>query len=233
VGAHPRGRDGSGEPAISSDAPISRGDPSYVTAPCPVCAAPDATMRTILLEVPYFGEVFESVFMCAACGFRHADTLLPRIGEPTEFSIRLTQERDMVIRAVKSSSATVAVPDLGLLWEPGPASIAEVTNVEGLLLRFEEAIGRARVLYPEPEARARADELSGRLKALIDGRASATLVIKDPYGNSALIGGPPRVARRVIPADEAAELLTGEYILDASDVGQPVRLRPVRDPADP
>lgn len=223
----------SAEPAISSDEPISRGEPSYVSASCPVCASTEAVLRTHLLEVPYFGEVFETVFLCPACGFRHADTLVPRIGEPMEFSIRIEGERDLFVRAVKSSSATVSIPELGLLWEPGPASVAEVTNVEGLLNHFQDAIDRARVLFPEPEAQKRALNLSRRIRALIDGRTSVTLLLRDPYGNSALVGEPPRVTRRVLGAAEAAELATGEYILEASNDGRPVQLRPAREtPAD-
>jgi zinc finger protein len=200
-----------------------------VAAPCPVCAEPRATLRTIQLDLPYFGEVFETVFMCPACGFRHADTLIPRVGEPTEFTLRVEGERDLFIRVVKSSSATVEVPELGLLWEPGPASEAEVTNVEGLIVHFEDAVGRARVLFPGRDAQERADELSDKLQALRDARGQATLVLKDPYGNSALVGGEGRVRRRVMGAEEASALATGEYILEASSAGRPEQLRRATD----
>lgn len=221
-----------GEPAVSSKEPLAPGDAGRTTipAPCPVCHALDAALRTVTLEVPYFGEVFESVFLCGACGFRHADTLLPRISEPTEFRLAVEEERDMVIRAVKSSSATVSIPELGLLWEPGPASIAEVTNVEGLIQHFEDAVLRARALFPEEKAQARADELEALLAAVREGGHRVTLVVQDPYGNSALIADTPRLARRVMSPDEAAALSTGEYVLEASREGRPHKLRPTDGP---
>lgn len=218
---------GGGGPAVSSDEPLAddRPEPSYVPAPCPVCGAADASLRTVALTVPYFGELFESVFLCPACGFRHADTLLPRIQEPTEFTLRIEGERDLFVRAVKSSSATVSLPELGLLWEPGPASVAKVTNVEGLVQHFEEAVARARTLFPEPAAQARADELEGKLAAVREGKQPVTLVVKDPYGNSALIGDTDRIARRTLPPEEASSLATGEYVVESSPDGHPKRLR--------
>jgi zinc finger protein len=172
------------------------------------------------------------VFLCAACGFRHADTLLPRIQEPTEFTIRVEGEQDLFVRAVKSSSATVELPELGLLWEPGPASIAEVTNVEGLIRHFGDAVARAKALFPAPEAQSKAVELTRRLEALVAGKEPATLILKDPYGNSALLGEAPRVARRVLPAAEAEALDTGEYVLEVAPDGRPKRLHPARDSSD-
>lgn len=209
------------DPLVSGDAPmlLGEGEADYVEAACPVCSAPKAMLRTVRLDVPYFGEIFETIFMCHKCGFRHADTLIPRIGEAVEFKVRVEKPSDLFIRAVKSSSATVAVPELGLLWEPGPASVARVTNVEGLLRNFDDAVERAAVLYATGEIREKADVLRAALDDVIENRRSCELILKDPYGNSALIDTAGRVRQRKLDADEASELLTGEYILELGDSG--------------
>ncbi len=220
------GKPPDGEPRVSGAEPLvtGKGEASYAAARCPVCRAPEATVRTLSLDIPYFGEVFETIFLCAACGFKHSDTLLPRHGAPSEFKLAIEGDRDMFVRAVKSSSATVEVPELGLLWEPGPASNSEVTNVEGLLRHFEDAVERAMVLFDTEATSVKGREILGKVAALIEGRGRATLLVKDPYGNSALIDPRGRATRRELGTDEARALRTGEYILEVRG-GKPAGVR--------
>jgi zinc finger protein len=217
-----------GAPKVSSEDKLMLGsrEASYTQARCPACDSPKAVFRTVGLDVPFFGEVLETIFLCAACGFKHADTMLPKRSAPTEYSIEVRDDGDLFVRAVKSSSATVAVPEFGLLWEPGPASESQVTNVEGLLRRFEDALHRAMTLYGDDETQARGAALIEKIEAVIDGRARATVVMRDPYGNSALLDDRGRVTVRELAAKEAAELLTGEYVIDIED-GRPAGLRKV------
>ena len=218
----------SGAPKVSGDDPLMLGsrEASYTEARCPACDSPKAVFRTVGLDVPFFGEILETVFLCPACGFKHADTMLPKRSAATEYSIEVRDDADLFVRAVKSSSATVAVPDLGLLWEPGPASLSQVTNVEGLLRRFEDAVRRAMALYDDKETQANGIKMIAKLDAVIAGNARVTVVMKDPYGNSALLDDRGRVTIRKLPDKEAAELLTGEYVIDIED-GKPAGLRKV------
>jgi zinc finger protein len=222
----PRGQAPPADPRVSSSEPLllGEGEASYISVRCPSCAAPEAMLRTLALDIPYFGEVLESVFLCSKCAFRHTDMVIPRRSTPTEYSIRVEGERDLFVRAVKSSSATVEVPELGLLWEPGPASNAEVTNVEGLLMRFDDAVRRAMVLFEGEESAAKAREILAALAEATDGKRVVTVVMRDPYGNSALIDPRGRATRRELSEREAEELATGEYVFDMQG-GQPVGLR--------
>lgn len=208
-----------GEPVgmrVSGKEPLvlGQGEANYATARCPTCALDGATLRTFRLDLPYFGEVLETVFLCARCGFKHAEMLIPRTQAPVEYTIRVEGDEDLFVRVVKSSSATVEVGELGLLWEPGPASVAEVTNVEGLLRRFQDAVHRAVTLFATPQTDSRGAELLDALERAIDGRLPLTLTLKDPYGNSALIDPRGRVQSRQLAPEEAEALLTGEFILD-------------------
>jgi zinc finger protein len=227
-GDNPRGQAPPADPRVSSSDPLllGEGEATYISVRCPSCAAPEATLRTLGLDIPYFGEIIESVFLCARCGFRHTDMMIPRRSTPTEYSIKVEGERDLFVRAVKSCSATVEVPELGLLWEPGPASNAEVTNVEGLLMRFDDAVRRAMALFEGEDNAAKAREILAALADANDGRRVVTVVIRDPYGNSALIDPRGRVTRRELSPKEAEELATGEYVFDLQG-GQPVGLRRV------
>jgi len=217
-----------GDPQVSSDEPLvlGEGEASYLKVNCPSCSSAAATLRALRLDVPYFGEIIESIFLCADCGFRHTDTLIPRVGQAVEYSLRVDTEQDLFVRAVKSSSATVAVEEMGLLWEPGPASLAEVTNVEGLLRHFESAILSAKALFATDEVHRKGDELLEQLRAVIDGKRACLLSVKDPYGNSALIDPRGKVSRRELAPLEASELATGEYIIELGGEGD-FRLRQV------
>lgn len=217
------------EPAgvrVSSDEPLvlGEGEANYATARCPVCSTLGATLRTFRLDIPYFGEILETVFLCTQCGFKHADTLIPRTQAPVEYTIRVEGDADLFVRVVKSSSATVEVGELGLLWEPGPASIAEVTNVEGLLRKFEDAVRRGMVLFATPETDSRGAEILAALERVIDGKLPVTLRLRDPYGNSALIDPGGRVKSRGLTREEAEDLPTGEYVLDLG-AGEAATLR--------
>ncbi len=220
-------------PRVSDDEPLilGEGEAIYAAARCPTCAGEGATLRTFRLDIPYFGEVLETVFLCTQCGFRHAETLIPRTQAPVEHTIRVEGDGDLFVRVVKSSSATVEVGELGLLWEPGPASVAEVTNVEGLLRRFEDAVHRAMTLFATTETDSRGAELLDALESAIQGKLPLTLSLKDPYGNSALIDPRGRAQSRPLPPEEAELLVTGEYILDLRAGEGPVLRK--RDEARP
>lgn len=214
------------DPRVSGDEPIlsGQGEAMYHESRCPICEAPDAVLRTFALDIPYFGEVFETIFLCSKCGFKHADTMVSKHGAPTEYSIEVRDDADLAVRAVKSSSATVEVPALGLLWEPGPASTAQVTNVEGLLRRFEDAVHRAMSLFESEDNQAKGRQLLRQIDQVIAGRKRVTVFLRDPYGNSALIDDRGRVTRRELAEKEAGELITGEFVIDL-DGGKPAGVR--------
>src|SRR3989304_1311752 len=51
-------------------------------APCPMCGAANLRMRSLSMDIPYFGEALQTTVLCEACGFRHADVLLAGGGAP-------------------------------------------------------------------------------------------------------------------------------------------------------
>jgi zinc finger protein len=81
----------------------------------------------------------------------------------------------------------VHIPEWGLDIEPGPASEAYISNVEGLLDRIETIVMMARKWAEKDEEVRRADELLCEMDAAREGKASFTLIIEDPLGNSAIV----------------------------------------------
>ena len=180
--------------------------------PCPVCGAEAFFQNTIELDVPYFGNILSLVFLCKQCRFRQTDVLITDIKSPTRFSFRIGGVEDLNVRVVRSSSGTIRMPELGILVEPGENAEAFVTNVEGILVLFENAVAQAIRFSDDPEAKPAGAELLQRLQSIRRGEEAATLVIDDPFGNSAILS--PKADQRMLTAEEVEQLETGMVILE-------------------
>lgn len=180
--------------------------------PCPGCQRRGILYVMTTLDVPYFGPTVETLLQCPECGFRHVDVLTTQEREPARVTFPIAAEEDMLVRVVRSASCTIRVPELGVLVEPGMFAEAFVSNVEGLLARVERIV---RVLHRDAEdeaSRRRAQRLLDRLARVRAGKERATLVLEDPFGNSAVVSD--RARREALPPEEAARLKPGMSILE-------------------
>lgn len=156
-------------------------------APCPVC---NQEIEYIYQteEIPYFSEILIESAVCP-CGWRMADTFILKSGQPQRSEIQISGEKDLSVRVVRSSTGMIEVPELGVTVRPGPASEGFVTNVEGVLVRIEEALDVA-LKTAEGEEKERALSIKTRIEAVRRGEERVTLIIDDPSGNSAIIRDP-------------------------------------------
>tara|TARA_Y100001970_G_scaffold58291_1_gene73966 strand:+ start:33441 stop:34019 length:579 start_codon:yes stop_codon:yes gene_type:complete len=161
---------------------------SKVDAPCPQCGgAEDLTMLAMNDEIPYFGEHTQITVLCGSCGWKHTD-FIPSDGEKPGFSSLLVDDSEKTMaRVVRSSSCTIRIPELDLEVSPGGSSSGYVTNIEGVIKRFENAI----------ETIIRGDEDAGvtetalqileSLEMVKDGSAEVSVELLDPRGRSQII----------------------------------------------
>ena len=161
---------------------------SKVDAPCPQCGgAEDLTMLAMNDEIPYFGEHTQITVLCGSCGWKHTD-FIPSDGEKPGFSSLLVDDSEKTMaRVVRSSSCTIRIPELDLEVSPGSSSSGYVTNIEGVIKRFENAI----------ETIIRGDEDGGvtetalqileSLEMVKDGSAEVSVELLDPKGRSQII----------------------------------------------
>lgn len=175
--------------------------------PCPACNDEDGLeMRSITHEMPHVGEVVETVLDCDNCGFRSTTTMIAEQDEAVRYELEVAGD-GLTARVVRSTSCTVRVPDLGIDIEPAHASDAYITNVEGVLKRIERVLGHVRRTEDGDEAD-KADELLTKLQRMIDGDRSFTLILEDPFGNSAIVHDD--VASRPLSDEEVDQLRTGQ-----------------------
>ncbi len=169
------------------------------------------------IDLPYLGESLETMLRCEQCGYRHTDFVLLETKDPTRVRHPIEEPDDMSVRVVRSSSGTVRIPELGIDIEPGVASEAFISNIEGVLVRIEAVLGQLERDSDDPETLQRIRDLQDTLHGTRTGDAPPlTMVIEDPFGNSAIIGN--KAIKESIPEEEAAHLKTGTFVFDQSDL---------------
>ncbi len=174
---------------------------------CPACAV-EGVAKSIMkeIEIPHFGKVMETTIQCPSCGFKHSDIIALEQNDPAKYVLEINKN-NLSIRVVRSQSATVMIPEVGVKVEPGPKSEGYVTNVEGVLTRFESAVKKALNLFEDEESQKNGKESLNKIQELKKGNGTATLIILDPFGQSNIVS--ENVEIMEIPEDELHDLKTG------------------------
>jgi zinc finger protein len=174
---------------------------------CPVCKGKDTLEMTSKTEnIPYFGEIMESTLLCTKCGYKHSDTICLEQKEPVRYTLEIKKNK-LNVRVVKSQSATLSIPELGLKVEPGPKSQGYVSNVEGVLNRFESAVATAIGWAEEEQIKENALKILEKIENVKTGEETATLVVEDPFGHSIISDADAK--HRKLSEEEINELNTG------------------------
>lgn len=153
---------------------------------CPACGR-EIQIIHHRLEIPHFPDLLIVSIACDACGYRHTDTIIPEEGEPAQWTVRVEEPADLSIRVVRSMTGTITIPELGLAVEPGTACEGFVTNIEGVLSRFEGAVESALAHAESEDERAAALRVQERIARAREAAFPFTVVLEDPAGNSALV----------------------------------------------
>ena len=174
---------------------------------CPACGV-DGIAKSVMkeFEIPHFGKVLETAIKCEKCGFKHSDIISLEHNDPARYTLKISEET-LSVRVVRSQSATVTIPEIGVKVEPGPKSEGYVTNVEGILVRFEGAVKKAMQLFEDDESQKNAKSTLTAIHELIEGNGTATLIIDDPFGQSSVVSDDVEISE--IPQEILKDLKTG------------------------
>lgn len=170
---------------------------------CPLCGKGEISLSYAEEHLPGFGRILLLTYKCRECGYKANDLIPLEAKEPACYKVKVESVEDLKVKVVRSSSGFVQIPELGVEIKPGPASEGYITNVEGLLVRIEEAASTLKGGEKEKELQVFLE----RLKRAMDGREPFTIILKDPSGGSALISEKPgKVERRPLTHEEAERL---------------------------
>ena len=154
---------------------------------CPICHKKTATLTEDRSEIPHFGSVYLFSIQCSACKYSMADVETEEENPPQRHTITVDSEADMKIRVVKSSNATVKIPQMRMSVEAVGNASGYISNIEGLLNRFKEIIEEQRDNADDPATRKAAKNLLKKLWKVTLGEQPLKIIIEDPTGNSAIV----------------------------------------------
>lgn len=154
---------------------------------CPFCNTENLTLTEDEIEIPYFGKTYIFSMSCSNCKYSKSDVEAEESKEPCRITFTVEGEEDLKVRVVKSSEATVLVPQMKMSMTPGPSSIGFISNIEGLIDKFKVIIEQERDSSDEDDVRTKAKNLLKKIWKVKCGDVPLKIVIEDPSGNSAII----------------------------------------------
>lgn len=155
-----------------------------VPGPCPGCNTDiDYLYKTEI--IPYFSDILIISAICPVCGYKFVDTQLLKHGEPARYTLACDSVDDLSVRVIRSMSASIEIPELGVRIDPGPQCQGFVSNVEGVLDRIEQVLKGALNWGTEVEKENAAALLADIMKVKA-GTFPVTLILEDPCGNSGI-----------------------------------------------
>lgn len=138
-------------------------------------------------DIPYFGRVYVFSMNCSNCKYHMSDVEAEEKKEPCKITFNVEKEEDMKVRVVRSSEAKVKISQLKMEVTPGPVSIGYVSNIEGLLNRFEKIIENERDSTEDMDVKKKAKSLLRKIRRARRGDENLRIIIEDPSGNSTII----------------------------------------------
>jgi len=123
---------------------------------------------------------------CSNCKYHKADIEATEKKEPVKYSFEITSEKDMNVRIVKSSEATIKIPHITTIT-PGAASQGFITNIEGIFRRVKHQTEVLRDTVEDKTDRKKAKNLLKKINKIMWGQEKCKIIIEDPSGNSAII----------------------------------------------
>ena len=166
---------------------------STVEQPCPICFSEEGlTMIAHTSEIPYFGEHTQLTILCPSCGWKHTDFIPAEGKKPGAWSLEIEGSEMLSVRIIRSSSCTIRIEKLGLEVDPGGATTGYVSNVEGVLNRFEGAIQlmyRQSISLQEQDIIDKCESLLEKINLVKSGEMAVEIILLDPMGHSQILHG--------------------------------------------
>ena len=181
---------------------------------CPICNSKTLTEKMTTVAIPHFGEILLLTLQCKKCGFKHSDIFCVTERGPSRYSLHIEKPQDLYAKVIRSSTATIRIPELGVKVEPGPASTPFITNVEGVLERVKNIVEMAKRWADNKKKQERCNKILDIIEEVKKGKEKITIIIEDPFGNSAIIHSQRgKVLVERLSQDEIKKLKTGLVII--------------------
>ncbi|MEM4752390.1 MAG: ZPR1 zinc finger domain-containing protein, partial [Sulfolobales archaeon] len=149
---------------------------------CVNCGSPNFKVSLYVYRAPYIGNILIEHGICPQCNYKKTDVSMIDSDQPKTIKAVVKSPNDLNAVVVKSSTATIIIPELGVEVFPGVNAYGYLTTIEGILERVLEVIPQ------DCKERRECVEKVELIKNAMNGLIRFTLIIKDPSGRSAIIG---------------------------------------------
>ncbi len=154
------------------------------TMRCPMCGKETLEVSIYTYNMPMIGDVVFVVGKCKNCGYKFVDVKTLESKGNQKITFKVKDSKDLNTLLLRSSTATLEIPELEAEISPGPASQGFLTTVEGVLHRIKDVL---EMLCRDAETEKEKEECERRLKdlqAALEGKKEFTIIIRDPEGHS-------------------------------------------------
>lgn len=153
---------------------------------CPFCFKKTLSLGEEEKGISGFGAVFLLSMECSSCNFSKTDVELPNpIKKSYTFNVNSKKDLDVVI--VKSSSSKVKFPNIRKSINPSENSNGYITNVGGLIDKFEEILISEKNSCDDAKERKSIKNSLKKLWKVKLGEVPFKIIIEDPSGNSVIV----------------------------------------------
>jgi len=177
--------------------------------PCPVCKKTSLKYSTELIEIPYFKEALLTTMQCTNCRYKNSEIMITAQDKPVEYKIHISTKEDLDVHVVRSSSAEIEVPELGIEIHPGSFGESFISNIEGIFKRIQAVVEQVERSTADNSKQKRARQILDRLSMIKKGKFEATVIIRDPLGNSFIAS--EKAEKRELTQGEVELLEMGNY----------------------
>ena len=164
---------------------------SKIDVSCVICGFDGGlSMLAHTEEIAYFGEHTQVTLTCPGCGWRQTDFIPAEAREGSSHTYRIDSTDDLQVRVIRGSACTVRLLELDLEVRPGSHSTGYVSNIEGVLNRFQDVVdmvGRQAAIEGDDGAITELEQLTQAMLEIRRGQRKATLQLQDPHGHSMIL----------------------------------------------
>ena len=164
---------------------------SKIDVSCVICGFDGGlSMLAHTEEIAYFGEHTQVTLTCPGCGWRQTDFIPAEAREGSSHTYRIDSTDDLQVRVIRGSACTVRLLELDLEVRPGSHSTGYVSNIEGVLNRFQDVVdmvSRQAAVEGDDGAITELEQLTQAMLEIQRGQREATLQLLDPHGHSMIL----------------------------------------------
>ncbi len=164
---------------------------STIEVSCTICGYDEGlSMLAHTEEIAYFGEHTQITLTCPGCGWRQTDFIPAEAREGSCQTYLIDSIDDLKVRVIRGSACTVRLLELDLEVRPGSHSTGYVSNIEGVLNRFQDVIDmvdRQAAIEANEEDIVGLAKLTQAMIEIREGQRETTLQFLDPHGHSMIL----------------------------------------------